>query len=430
MKRLIYGLAAFSWLCFAQLPKAVVSGHTNVVAGASSLDTVSDIPRVSAAGVLGPSAFSCTALPWLCRLGTGSQWGSLSLGNIALNSLATPIITSVTPSANNGVTCTYTLTAYIGDHVGSTATSAAVSTGAAGPTNCNSVTAVWTAAAADTYYQLSRTVGGATQGLITAMAAWKNDTTNCPAGVCTYVDTGSAASGAAPTANTTGQATIGAGGIMFAADGVGSIGTVTANRPSAAYITGAVYSPWFSAYLGSQISPIVNGNILLTNWAVLDFGCLQFGGITNAYGALCRNGSGLKVRVASNDADTDLRLKRLIHTNGVEPGCATAADLVVDATDNTKISSATYTFVAADVPGRLQIISGAGWTPGDYTITSVAAGAALLDASPAPVKTASGVFTVNRGMEVFVEGTLGAAADTFRKCSADAAGAMAWRALF
>jgi hypothetical protein len=174
----------------------------------------------------------------------------------------------------------------------------------------------------------------------------------------------------------------------------------------------------------------VNGNILLTNWAVLDFGCLQFGGITNAYGALCRNGSGLKVRVASNDADTDLRLKRLIHTNGVEPGCATAADLVVDATDNTKISSATYTFVAADVPGRLQIISGAGWTPGDYTITSVAAGAALLDASPAPVKTASGVFTVNRGMEVFVEGTLGAAADTFRKCSADAAGAMAWRALF
>jgi len=428
MKRLIYGLAAFSWLCFAQLPKAVVSGHTNVVAGASSLDTVSDIPRVSAAGVLGPSAFSCTALPWLCRLGTGSQWGSLSLGNIALNSLATPIITSVTPSANNGVTCTYTLTAYIGDHVGSTATSAAVSTGAAGPTDCNSVTAVWTAAAADTYYQLSRTVGGTTQGLITAMAAWVNNATNCPAGVCTYIDTGSAASGAAPTANTTGRATIGAGGILFAPDGVASIGT-GANRPYSLEVTHHIITPYLWLSL-SLFNSSATGYIGLYNDTATDFKCLQLGGTTNAYGALCRNGSGLKVRVASNDADTDLRLKRLIHTNGVEPGCATAADLVVDATDNTKISSATYTFVAADVPGRLQIISGAGWTPGDYTITSVAAGAALLDASPAAVKTASGVFTVNRGMEVFVEGTLGAAADTFRKCSADAAGAMAWRALF
>jgi hypothetical protein len=96
------------------------------------------------------------------------------------------------------------------------------------------------------------------------------------------------------------QLTVGAGGILFATDGVGSIGTVTANRPSAAYITGAVYSPWFSAYLGSQISPIVNGNILLTNWTVLDFGCLQYGGVTNAYGALCRAGNGIAVRRADN----------------------------------------------------------------------------------------------------------------------------------
>jgi len=515
-------------------PNIVAAG--GAVGGADALPAADVIPRVSAAGVLGPSKFACTVSPMLCTFyddtavtgatqviiragpgqaatdsfqlvdaagtkgawwnpasqtfntyaltvvdagsiyndynhlygtsgysannfylagsegapdtvltrtsrgrfqgnsGTTGKWGGFDIGTIALQSLATPTITSVTPSANNGVTCTYVLVARQGDNVATTAASAAVSTGAAGPTNCNSNTVVWTAAAADTYYQLSRTVGGTSQGLITAMAAWANNTTNCPAGTCTYIDTGSAAAGAAPTVNTTGQATIGAGGIMFATDGVGSIGAAAANRPGSINASYSITAPYITAtgwYRALEIATDSGiSDLLLHDTPRTGFGCLQFGGITNAFGALCRNGSGLKVRVASNDADTDLRLKRLIHTNGVEPGCATAADLVVDATDNTKISSATYTFVAADVPGRLQIISGAGWTPGDYTITSVAAGAALLDASPAPVKTASGVFTVNRGMEVFVEGTLGAAADTFRKCSADAAGAMAWRALF
>jgi len=135
----------------------------------------------------------------------GDKWASLKLGTLALQSIATPVITSVTPSANNGVTCTYVLVAREADNTATTQGSAAVSTGAAGPTNCNSNTVVWTAAAGVAYYQLNRTVGGATQGMITAMNAWLNVTTNCPAGTCTYVDTGTAAAGGVPVANTTGQ---------------------------------------------------------------------------------------------------------------------------------------------------------------------------------------------------------------------------------
>lgn len=135
--------------------------------------------------------------------GTAGQFGHLDVGNLTVNSIATPTITSVTPSANDGVTCTYVLVARGADNVATTAASAAVST-AVGPTDCNSNTVVWTATTGASYFQLSRTVGGTTQGLIQTMNAWANNSTNCPAGTCTYIDTGSAASGAAPSANTTG----------------------------------------------------------------------------------------------------------------------------------------------------------------------------------------------------------------------------------
>jgi len=159
---------------------------------------------------------------------TAGKWAGLQAGSVAMQSLATPVITSVTPSANNGVTCTYKLTAYLANGVISTDASAAVSTGAAGPTNCNSNTVVWTAAAAVSFYQLNRTVGGATQGTITAMggaiATWANNTTNCPAGTCTYIDTGTAASGAASTDNATGKVTMAGGSantvVCWRADGI------------------------------------------------------------------------------------------------------------------------------------------------------------------------------------------------------------------
>lgn len=133
-----------------------------------------------------------------------SKWAGLKSGTIVLQSLATPVITSVTPSANDAVTCTYVLVARQADNVTSTAASAAVST-AVGPTDCNHNHVVWTSDAAATYYQLSRTVGGTTQGLITSMAAWLNNTTNCPAGVCEFIDANAAASGTAPILNQTGM---------------------------------------------------------------------------------------------------------------------------------------------------------------------------------------------------------------------------------
>jgi len=155
-------------------------------------------------GALDTAIFRSSAGNLRVTGGTSGTTGGLTTGTLTAVALATPTITSVTPSANNAISCSYKLVAYAGDGT-STAASAAVAT-AVGPTNCNSMTVVWTAASNVTAYALERT-GGPSNGMITAMAfpAWLNNTTNCPGGTCTYIDLGVAASGAAPTANTTGQ---------------------------------------------------------------------------------------------------------------------------------------------------------------------------------------------------------------------------------
>jgi len=56
-------------------------------------------------------------------------------------------------------------------------------------------------------------------------------------------------------------------------------------------------------------------------------------------------------------------------------------DLEIDATTNTKVSSATRAFVAGDVGLTLHITSGIDWTPGTYTISSVTGGVATLSAA-------------------------------------------------
>ena len=68
------------------------------------------------------------------------------------------------------------------------------------------------------------------------------------------------------------------------------------------------------------------------------------------------------------------------------------SDLVVDASLNTKVTSVTHNFVAADVGTRIQITGGTGWTTGFYTINSVAANAATLSSSPAAISTTGGVW--------------------------------------
>lgn len=71
-----------------------------------------------------------------------------------------------------------------------------------------------------------------------------------------------------------------------------------------------------------------------------------------------------------------------------------AADLTVDATVNTKVTSASHSFVAADVGNIMAISAGAGFTTGWYQIVSVASGAATLDRSPAAVGTSGGTYAV------------------------------------
>lgn len=85
-------------------------------------------------------------------------------------------------------------------------------------------------------------------------------------------------------------------------------------------------------------------------------------------------------------------------------------DLVVDGSLNTKVTSATHNFVAADVGCRLQITAGTGWTTGFYTVNSVAANAATLNASPAAVSTTGGSWTevgIDRGNQLAAQVAIG-----------------------
>ena len=74
-------------------------------------------------------------------------------------------------------------------------------------------------------------------------------------------------------------------------------------------------------------------------------------------------------------------------------------DLVVDAANNKKVTSASYTFVAGDVNKYILITNSGSWIGGLYMIVSVASGAATLDMSPAPVSTAGGTYTLNNSCD-------------------------------
>ncbi len=72
-------------------------------------------------------------------------------------------------------------------------------------------------------------------------------------------------------------------------------------------------------------------------------------------------------------------------------------DLVVDGSDNTVVTSASYTFVSGDIGSRLNIGLTTGWTPGEYLITGVTAGAATLNMTPAAVSTTGGHWSLFNG---------------------------------
>jgi len=57
----------------------------------------------------------------------------------------------------------------------------------------------------------------------------------------------------------------------------------------------------------TRLSCPINGNLLFTDWAVGDFGLLQFGGTTNSFPALKRNSTILEVRLANDSGYTGFR---------------------------------------------------------------------------------------------------------------------------
>jgi len=104
--------------------------------------------------------------------------------------------------------------------------------------------------------------------------------------------------------------TIGAGGILFAADGTGTIGAVGANRPYRIDSTDYVVTTNVIAYgtvTALRYNGLTDGYAAFLNGAGTDFKCLQLGGTTNAYPAVKRDGASIRIRVASDDADANLK---------------------------------------------------------------------------------------------------------------------------
>lgn len=71
-----------------------------------------------------------------------------------------------------------------------------------------------------------------------------------------------------------------------------------------------------------------------------------------------------------------------------------ASNLVVDASVNTRVTAASRSFVSGDIGSIVIVISGAGWTVGEYTITSITGTAANLSGSPAAIGTGGGVWSL------------------------------------
>jgi hypothetical protein len=69
-------------------------------------------------------------------------------------------------------------------------------------------------------------------------------------------------------------------------------------------------------------------------------------------------------------------------------------DLVIDASLNTKVTSASHNFVASDVGRMLRVNSGTGFTTGTYRIVSCASNAATLDRAVGTVGSTGGAFHV------------------------------------
>ena len=210
--------------------------------------------------------------------------------------------------------------------------------------------------------------------------------------------------------------------------------TMWAKNPVAG--TATITNSWAvggdSLYIGTSnpfkvtAAGVVTTGGSLSVTGVISSGTYQFGGSTASYPELKRSGTTIQARLADDSAYASFVLRSTNYTAQTRGGCGTQTDFVVDATDNTKVTSASYNFVAADVGGTLQVTAGTSWTTGDYTISSVAANAAFLDRSPAAVGTTGGTANYNRGRVMMVQG---ATDDTLAIC-AKVASTYGWQVLY
>lgn len=239
------------------------------------------------------------------RDATGNGWAGLAAGSISMTSLATPTGLTVVPQGTTGATTYgYKVAALLADGTTTTAATAEVTiaNGNATLTATEFNRVSWTAVTGASCYNVFRITGGATQGKITAA---------CQSAV-TIDDTGIAASGSAPSTN-------GTGSLLWATDGVGTIGTSSGGRPLSIDSAGLIRTATsFSAAAGGNLyfgawgylTATADGVQKMSNNAGTGFTRLNFGGTTNSFSGIATSSiNGFAIQSAAgtstfNDAVT------------------------------------------------------------------------------------------------------------------------------
>lgn len=95
---------------------------------------------------------------------------------------------------------------------------------------------------------------------------------------------------------------------------------------------------------------------------------------------------------ALNPVSYNVPTGNVVTHGGYIGATAGGTDLAIDATDNTKVTSASHNFVTADLGSVIKIYSGTGFTVGNYQILRVASNAAFLSSSPGTTSSTGGVW--------------------------------------
>lgn len=111
----------------------------------------------------------------------------------------------------------------------------------------------------------------------------------------------------------------------------------------------------------SILESIVNGNFTLYNAAKTAFSLLQFGGVSNAFPALKRNGTSLNVRLADDSADAPLTASNITGSGTVTGDLVTSTNAFATANSSLliKVSGQSGTTIIRGGTGGLQVANGA-----------------------------------------------------------------------